>query len=163
MDDKPSFLSLLRSPVLLLAFGFGSGLSKKAPGTVGSLVALVIWILIADLALIPYITFLIISGVIGVYICGVASEKLGVHDHGGIVWDEFVGLWITLFMLPVGWYWIFIGFGLFRFFDIVKPWPVSWADKSLSGGMGIMVDDVLAGFYGLACIQLANFLISSNF
>jgi len=163
LGDKPTFLSLLRSPVLLLAFGFGSGLSKKAPGTVGSLVALVIWILIADLALIPYITFLIISGLIGVYICGVASEKLGVHDHGGIVWDEFVGLWITLFMLPVGWYWIFIGFGLFRFFDIVKPWPVSWADKSLSGGMGIMVDDVLAGFYGLACIQLANFLISSNF
>ena len=86
-----------------------------------------------------------------------------VKDPGCIVWDEFVGLWITLFMLPFGWYWIFIGFGLFRFFDIVKPWPVSWADKSLSGGMGIMVDDVLAGFYGLACIQLANFLISSNF
>ncbi|MDA7577847.1 phosphatidylglycerophosphatase A, partial [bacterium] len=74
MGDKPTFLSLLRSPVLLLAFGFGSGLSKKAPGTVGSLVALGIWILIADLALIPYIIFLIISGLIGVYICGVASE-----------------------------------------------------------------------------------------
>ena len=76
MGDKPTFLSLLRSPVLFLAFGFGSGLSKKAPGTVGSLVALVIWILIADLALIPYITVLIISGLIGVYICGVATPQI---------------------------------------------------------------------------------------
>ena len=84
-------------------------------------------------------------------------------DPGCIVWDEFVGLWITLFLLPAGWYWIFIGFGLFRLFDIVKPWPVSWADKSLTGGMGIMVDDVLAGFYGLACIQLASFLIVTYF
>ena len=154
MGDKPTFLSLLRSPVLLLAFGFGSGLSKKAPGTVGSLVALGIWILIADLALIPYIIFLIISGLIGVYICGVASEKLGVHDHGGIVWDEFVGLWIAMICLPVSWLSIILGFGLFRFFDIVKPWPISWADKNVSGGLGIMLDDVFAGFAAAASIAL---------
>ena len=145
MGDRPTLLSLLRSPVLLLAFGFGSGLSKKAPGTVGSLVALVIWILIADLALIPYITFLIISGLIGIYICGVASEKLGVHDHGGIVWDEFVGLWIAMICLPVSWLSIILGFGLFRFFDIVKPWPISWFDNNIRGGFGIMIDDIVAG------------------
>jgi phosphatidylglycerophosphatase A len=104
--------------------------------------------------LIPYIIFLIISGLIGVYICGVASEKLGVHDHGGIVWDEFVGLWIAMICLPVSWLSIILGFGLFRFFDIVKPWPISWADKNVSGGLGIMLDDVFAGFAAAASIAL---------
>ena len=97
---------------------------------------------------------MIISGLIGVYICGVASEKLGVHDHGGIVWDEFVGLWITMICLPVSWLSIILGFGLFRFFDIVKPWPISWADKNVSGGLGIMLDDVFAGFAAAASIAL---------
>ena len=157
MGDKPTFLSLLRSPVLLLAFGFGSGLSKKAPGTVGSLVALVIWILIADLALIPYITFLIISGLIGIYICGVASEKLGVHDHGGIVWDEFVGFWIAMAALPITWQSVILGFLLFRLFDILKPWPISWLDKKVSGGFGIMIDDVIAGLAAAVVIYFLGY------
>ncbi|MBT3734740.1 phosphatidylglycerophosphatase A [Pseudomonadales bacterium] len=146
-----------------LALGFGSGLAPRAPGTFGTLAALPVYFAISHLGPVAYALWVFLAFVFGIWLCGHVANDMKVKDPGCIVWDEFVGLWITLFMLPVGWYWIFIGFGLFRFFDIVKPWPVSWADKSLSGGMGIMVDDVLAGFYGLACIQLANFLISSNF
>jgi phosphatidylglycerophosphatase A len=78
-----------------------------------------------------------------------------VHDHSGIVWDEFVGFWITMIAVPVTWQWIVVGFVLFRLFDIVKPWPVKIADAKMKGGFGIMFDDVLAGLYALACIHIA--------
>ena len=98
MTNNPTYAQLLKSPVLLLAFGFGSGLSPKAPGTVGSFLALVLWLFLAKLSLPFYLVFVAICAVAGVYICGVAADRLGVHDHGGIVWDEFVGYWITMFM-----------------------------------------------------------------
>ena len=100
-----------------------------------------------------YGLLLIFFFVIGIWICGKTAEDLGVHDHGGIVWDEFVGYWLTMFMAPQGWVWALIGFGLFRLLDIVKPWPISWADKQLKGGTGIMLDDVLAGIMAALCIQ----------
>ena len=76
-----------------------------------------------------------------------------VQDPASIVWDEFVGLWIALFLLPAGWYWLVFGFGLFRFFDILKPWPIGWLDKNLKGGLGIMMDDVAAGLLSLIILQ----------
>lgn len=139
---KPS----LTNPIHMLAFGLGSGLSPKAPGTFGTIAALPIyWWLLADLA--PWIFALIVmaSFVVGVYICQKTSEDLGVHDHGGIVIDEWVGMWITLFLVPKGIIWMLLGFVLFRFFDIVKPWPIKWLDQHVKGGFGIMIDDVLAG------------------
>lgn len=145
---------MLRSPVLFLAFGFGSGLSRVAPGTIGSLVGLAIWFLVADFTFIPYVSFVGISILIGVYICQAASEELGDHDHEGIVWDEFVGLWIAMICLPVSWLSVILGFGLFRFFDIVKPWPISWIDRNVSGGLGIMLDDIFAGVAAAASIAL---------
>ena len=84
---------------------------------------------------------------------------LGVHDHSGIVWDEFAGFFVTMIAAPAGWLWIFIGFTLFRLFDIWKPWPVSWLDKKVEGGLGIMVDDIVAGFYALICIQLIQYVL----
>lgn len=144
----------LRNPIHLLAFGLGSGCAPKAPGTFGTLAAIPFWwLLLQDVPLIPYICVLIAGFAFGVYLCEQTSKDLGVHDHGGIVWDEWIGLWITYLALPSGIEWIMIGFALFRFFDIIKPWPIKWLDEKVHGGFGIMIDDVLAGFFALGCVQ----------
>ena len=158
MSHNPTFKDLLKSPVLLLAFGFGSGLSPKAPGTVGSLLGLAIWLLLAKLSLPFYLVFVAICTLVGVHICGSAAKRLGVHDHGGIVWDEFVGLWIGMAGLSVSWASLVLGFGLFRLFDIWKPWPIKWIDKNISGGLGIMLDDIAAGVATAGSIALLNLL-----
>jgi len=141
---------------LLLAFGFGSGLSPKAPGTIGTIAAIPLWWLLAQLPLASYLIVVLVSAIIGIYICGAAAKTLGVHDHGGIVWDEFVGFWIAMAALPVTWTSLILGFVLFRFFDIVKPWPISWLDKKVSGGFGIMIDDVIAGLAAAGIIALLS-------
>jgi phosphatidylglycerophosphatase A len=144
----------LRNPVHLLAFGLGSGCAPKAPGTFGTLAAIPFWwLFLQDVPLIPYLCVLIAGFAFGVYLCEQTSKDLGVHDHGGIVWDEWIGLWITYIALPVGIEWIIIGFALFRFFDILKPWPIKWLDEKVHGGFGIMIDDVLAGIFALMCLQ----------
>ena len=151
---NPTFKQLLRSPTLMLAFGFGSGLSPKAPGTMGTLAAIPLWWLLAQLPLASYLMVVLVSAIIGIYICGAAAKTLGVHDHGGIVWDEFVGFWIAMAALPVAWTSVILGFVLFRLFDILKPWPISWLDKKVSGGFGIMIDDVIAGLAAAGIIAL---------
>ena len=145
--------SIWRNPVHILAFGFGSGTVPKAPGTAGTLLAMIIYLLLPAMTPVIYGVFVLICLIIGIWICGKTAQDLGVHDHGGIVWDEFVGYWITMFMAPPGWIWAFIGFALFRLLDIAKPWPIKWADKELKGGTGIMLDDVLAGIIAALCIQ----------
>ncbi|MDA9919587.1 phosphatidylglycerophosphatase A [Porticoccaceae bacterium] len=135
----------MRSPTLMLAFGFGSGLSKYAPGTLGTIAAIPLWWLLTQLSQPLYLSLVLVAAIVGVSICGRAAEQLGVHDHGGIVWDEFVGLWVAMAFLPVSPVSLVLGFSLFRFFDIVKPWPISWLDKNISGGLGIMIDDIAAG------------------
>ena len=157
MNRAPS--SVWKNPIHFLAFGLGSGASPKAPGTVGTLAAIPFFLLLQPLALHWYLLVLVVTFVIGIYLCGKTSDDLGVHDHGGIVWDEFVGYWITMFAAPAGWLWIIIGFILFRIFDIAKPWPIGWADKHVHGGLGIMLDDVLAGLMALACLQLLALFI----
>ena len=153
-DDKtvPITPTPFRSPIQFLAFGFGSGLSPKAPGTAGTVAAIPIYWFIADWPLLEYSAFILVTAVLGIWICGAASRQLKVHDHGGIVWDEFVGYWITMWAVPVDWVWILAGFVVFRVFDIAKPWPISVLDKKVGGGFGIMIDDILAGVF--ACITL---------
>lgn len=149
----------LRNPIHLLAFGLGSGCAPKAPGTFGTLAAIPFWwLLLQDVPLVPYICVLIAGFAFGVYLCEQTSKDLGVHDHGGIVWDEWIGLWITYLALPNGIEWIIIGFALFRFFDIIKPWPIKWLDEKVHGGFGIMIDDVLAGIFALACVQILAYI-----
>lgn len=145
---------ILANPVHCLAFGFGSGLAPKAPGTAGTLLAVPLYLLLAQLSLVPYILTVAAAFIIGVYLCGKTAKDLGVHDHPGIVWDEFVGFWITMVAAPAGWLWIIIGFVLFRLFDIWKPWPIRFFDKNVESGLGIMIDDVLAGVYSLVLLQL---------
>ncbi len=145
---------LLLNPVHLLSVGFGSGLAPKAPGTAGTVVAIPLFLLIAELPLIWYLGIVVFGFLLGIYLCEATSKALGVHDHSGIVWDEIIGFFITMTLVPLTWYWLLAGFLLFRFFDIVKPWPIRQADKNLHGGFGIMFDDVLAGLYALGCLHL---------
>jgi phosphatidylglycerophosphatase A len=154
---NPNFKQLLSNPNHLFAFGFGSGLAPKAPGTFGTLAAVPIFWLIQDLSWPLYLSWLVITFALGVYWCERSSKALGVHDHGGIVWDEFVGYWITMFMAPKGILWMLVGFVLFRLFDIVKPWPIRWLDRHVEGGFGIMVDDVLAGVFACVVLQLLTY------
>lgn len=138
---------------MLLAFGFGSGLSRIMPGTMGTLVAVAPYLLLVHLPWWAYAVVVVVSFLVGNYLCDYASKQLKVHDHPGIVWDEFVGFWITMFWVPLTWYWVVTGFVLFRFFDMLKPWPISFVDKHVHGGFGIMVDDVLAGLAACLCLQ----------
>ncbi len=136
-----------------LAFGFGSGFAPKAPGTFGTLAALLFYIPLSRLPALFYAAAVVAAFLLGVWICEKTSEELGVHDHGGIVWDEFVGMWLALFLVPPQWLWVLLGFLLFRVLDIFKPWPIKWADTRVGGGLGIMLDDVLAGIMAALCIH----------
>jgi phosphatidylglycerophosphatase A len=149
----------LKTPSGLLAFGFGSGLSPFAPGTAGTIAAIPFAIAIKHLDNIWFWLVLMSAFVLGVWLCGRVSGKLGVHDHGGIVWDEMVGYWLAVALVPTEWEWLLAAFMVFRFFDIFKPWPIKQLDRHISGGFGIMIDDVLAAIYTMVLLQLAQNII----
>jgi len=157
MSKNPKIAAsiVFKHPVHLFAFGFGSGLSPLAPGTMGTLAAIPICWVAAKLPLEFYIALLSVLFVAGIFICGYSAKLLNVHDHSGIVWDEIVGYLITMTAAPSGWMWMVVGFVLFRFFDIVKPWPLSWIDRSVGGGLGIMLDDAIAGLISFALMYWA--------
>ena len=143
----------LSNPIQFLALGFGSGLAPKAPGTFGTLAAIPLFLMLSLLSPIAYAITVVILTLAGFYICDKAASDVGVHDHPAIVWDEFIGFFITMFLIPISWQSVFVGFLLFRVFDIIKPWPISWVDKKVSGGVGIMLDDVLAGLFALVIMH----------
>lgn len=161
---KPTLRGIVQNPMYFLAFGFGSGLSPVAPGTFGTLAALpLFWVLLQGLTPIQYVVITAVLSVAGIYICQRTTNWLRVHDHGGIVWDEIAGYLVG--MIPVVyaasqsaqlgletqlgdwplWLWAVVGFVLFRIFDILKPFPIGMLDKQVDGGLGIMVDDIIAG------------------
>jgi len=155
MKKKNSLPSWVwKRPDSLLACGFGTGGAAFAPGTFGTLVGLPFYWLMQTLALPAYLLVTMILFVFGVWICDRTAKALQVHDHPGIVWDEVVGFLVTMTMAPQGWVWWLLGFLLFRFFDIFKPWPIRVLDQRVEGGFGIMIDDVLAGVYAAVCLQL---------
>lgn len=136
------------------ALGFGSGLSPKAPGTAGTLVAIPIYFLLSHLSTGSYFCIVLLATILGIYLCDVTAKDLGVPDDPRIVWDEIVGYLWTMFLAPSGLLWIGLGFILFRLFDILKPWPIGWCDRRVEGGAGIMLDDCLAAFYAWVCMRL---------
>jgi phosphatidylglycerophosphatase A len=149
--------ALLATPAGWLACGFGSGLAPVAQGTFGSLAALLPWLLLRELPLPLYVLVLLLGFAVGVWACNVASRALGVADHRSLVWDEFIGQWVALLpllVLPAPWWTIIVGFALFRLFDVWKPWPISWLDRRVKGGMGVMVDDVVAGVFAAIVLAL---------
>ena len=147
---------MMRHPRGWIAAGFGAGFSPRAPGTVGSLVAIAPWWLwLHDLPVSDYAAVLILAFGIGVWAARWAIRESRIEDPSLVVWDEFVGMWLALWMLPREWPWVLAAFALFRLFDIWKPWPVRWADRSLKGGFGTMVDDALAGVMAFGVLQVA--------
>lgn len=159
-QDQALLRLSLKNPIHFLALGFGSGLAAKAPGTFGTLAAVPLYLLLAQLPLSWYLAVTLICVLAGIYICDKAAKDMGVHDHGAIVWDEVAGLLITMIAAPAGVIWLVVGFVLFRFFDIIKPWPIRWLDAKVEGGFGIMIDDVLAGIFALIGVQvLAAFML----
>jgi phosphatidylglycerophosphatase A len=150
---------LLRHPAGWLASGFGSGFSPRAPGTVGTIVALLPWLWLRTLPLPLYAIAIVVSFAVGVWVSTWVVRRSGIQDPQVVVWDEFVGVWIALAAAPTGWIWMLAGFALFRLFDIWKPWPVRWADEKLHGGLGVMLDDVFAGIYALIVMQLAELFL----
>ena len=146
---------ILLDPILCIAFGFGSGLAKKAPGTFGTLAAIPIYMVLIQANSVIYAIVTIVFSLLGIWICEIAANRLGEHDFGGIVWDEIAGFLITMWFVDFTWQNLFLGFVLFRIFDIIKPWPIKWVDQKVSGGFGIMLDDVIAGlFAGLVLVVI---------
>ena len=139
---------LLRDPVHFLALGFGAGLAPRAPGTAGTLVGVLLDPLLRPLGLELRVLVVALLFGAGVWLCGESARRLGVHDHPGIVWDEVVGYLALMLVAPAGWGWALAGFVVFRFFDIVKPWPIRQLDHGVGGGLGIMVDDIMAAAWG---------------
>ena len=144
----------LRKWTHFLALGFGSGLAPKAPGTFGTLAALPLIYLQSLVSPQLGLIWVLFAFVLGCYVCGQTAKDIGEHDHGAIVWDEIIGLGITMLWVPLHWQTLVLGFVLFRLFDIVKPWPISVLDKHVHGGLGIMLDDIAAGIATLAVLHL---------
>ncbi len=162
MSGKPDNLArtVLSDPVHVLAFGIGAGLAPVAPGTFGSLVGVALAFLTLGLGLPIKVGVAIFLVLAGIWICGESARRLGIHDHGGIVWDEIAGMYIVLLTAPprpVAW---IAAFGLFRAFDIVKPWPIRDLDHRLKGGAGIMLDDLVAALYAALLLGFGGWLLT---
>jgi len=157
----PDFRFLLAHPAHLIAFGFGSGLAPKAPGTVGTVLGLPLFWLIAATtsSLSNQLMLLAAAFLLGIWACGRTGRALGVADHGGMVWDEIVAFALVLLCAPPGWPWIAAAFALFRLFDILKPWPIRLADTHLKNGFGVMFDDLLAAGYAMSVIKGLQWLV----
>lgn len=150
---------LLASPAGWIACGFGSGLTPKAQGTFGSLAAIVPWLFLRGLSMPAWLGVIALSFAVGVWACDVAGRIVGVDDHRSLVWDEFVGLWITLLpALVAPWWAVIAGFVLFRLFDVWKPWPIAWFDRRVKGGFGVMLDDMFAGIFAGIVLYLVLLL-----
>jgi phosphatidylglycerophosphatase A len=160
MTTLPNTKFLFAHPAHFFALGFGSGLAKKAPGTFGTLVGLPLYFLIAPYGL--FFQLIIIAALfwIGIYLCDVAGKNLEVADHGSIVWDEIVAMMLVLAVTPKHWIWWLVAFGLFRLFDIWKPYPIHQFDAKLKNGFGVMFDDLLAAVYAIISLKTLLWMIS---
>ena len=158
--DAAQRRTLLAHPAGWIACGFGSGLSPVAPGTAGSLAALIAWFALRELPWPLYLGVIAFAFAIGTWASNVAIARLRIADPGAVVVDEFVGQWLALLPLlvahePKSGLWLLAGFALFRLFDVWKPWPVSWADRRVKSGFGVMLDDVVAGAYAAIVLEVA--------
>ena len=165
--SHPDARFVFAHPAHLIAFGFGTGLAPRAPGTVGSLLGVPLYALVVGVAadLPNQLILLVAAFLLGVWACGRTGRALGVKDHGGMVWDEVVAFALVLVFTPVvaltpeGVIWIALAFGLFRLFDIAKPWPIRDADRRLNNGFGVMFDDLLAAAYAIAVLKGLQWLV----
>jgi phosphatidylglycerophosphatase A len=157
---RPTPGFLLRHPAHLVALGFGTGLSPVVPGTFGTVLAIPLYSMLAQV-LAPVGIALAIAALfaIGVWACGRTGRDLGVPDHGAMNWDEVVAFLAVLLFAPAGLWWQVGAFVAFRFFDIAKPPPIRRVERAVKGGLGVMVDDLIAAFYTLVVLAIAKRLI----
>lgn len=148
-----------QDPLYFFAFGFGSGALPFAPGTFGTLLAIPFYLMLSGLPLIPYLIFTVLFIMASVYSCERVSQDIHLHDHPGMCIDEFAGFFVTMINAPLGLTWVLLGFLFFRLFDILKPWPISYLDKNIHGGFGMVLDDVIAGLFSAALIQMIAIII----
>jgi len=154
---NPNTRFAFNHPAHAIALGFGAGLSRRAPGTAGTLLAWALgWLLLDDQAPVVQFAVLAVAFVLGIWACGLTGRHLGVADHGAMVWDEVVAFLVVLVVLPKTLAWQAAGFVLFRAFDILKPPPIRWLERSLHGGLGVMADDILAAGYTLLCLSIVK-------
>ena len=158
-SDLPNLKFLLSHPSHFIGLGFGAGLARIAPGTIGTLVGLPLfyWLMAAP-ELVHYTTIAVLF-FIGIPICTKTGEALGVSDHGSIVWDEIVAMMLVLEFTPHSARWWLVAFTLFRVFDIWKPFPIRQSDAKLKGGFGVMFDDLLAAIYAIVALKVMLWLI----
>jgi len=150
--------SVWRNPVHFVAFGFGAGTIPFAPGTFGTLIAIPFYLAMQHLSSSVYFAITLLVIVASIWICNKATHDIGIEDHQGMCLDEIVGYLVTMFAVPHGWTWVLIGFLLFRLFDIWKPWPIRFIDQRLTGGIGIILDDVLAGVYSCILLHIMSWI-----
>lgn len=153
MTTLPNLKLLLAHPAHLLSLGFGSGLAPKAPGTVGTVVGFPLFYLIATLAVHWQLAIIALGFVIGVWCCDKTGKAIGVSDHGSIVWDEIIAMMLVLTFTPSGIFNSVLAFALFRLFDIWKPFPIRQMDATIKGGLGVMLDDILAAIYAIIILK----------
>ena len=159
--NQPNFKFLITNPAHFFGLGFGSGLAPKAPGTFGTLIGLPLFWLIAGYALSTQLIIITALFIIGVYVCDKTGKALGVSDHGAIVWDEIVAMMLVLAFTPPAWLNWVVAFGLFRLFDIWKPFPIRQFDAALKNGFGVMFDDLLAAIYAILSLKVILWIITA--
>lgn len=150
---QPVPAAVWRNPWYFIAFGFGSGAFPVAPGTAGTVVAALFYLALSHLSLASYLVFTVVFSLFSIWLLDKISAEIAVHDHPGMCLDEFAGFFVTMIAAPAGFGWILLGFGLFRLFDIWKPWPISWLDEHVHGGFGMVIDDIAAGALSMMIIQ----------
>ena len=158
-NERPDRLPRPRSALHWIAFGAGAGLAPRAPGTAGTAIAIPIYLTIAAEPIAVYALVVAVVIAVGIWVCGRTAHDLGVHDHPGIVLDEIAGFLVAMTALPFDWRWIAAGFVAFRVFDIAKPWPISLADRRVGGGLGIMLDDLMAGALACGALHAARYVV----
>lgn len=145
---------VFHDPRYFIAFGCGSGLLPWMPGTWGTLLAVPLYLLLAGLNVWVYLAVVIVFAALAAWLSDVLSKEMGTHDDPGMNIDEFVGYLVTMILAPHSWIAVLLGFALFRLFDIWKPWPIGWVDKNVTGGVGMILDDVLAGIAAAIFLRL---------
>ena len=139
--------SMWTNPIEFIACGFGVGAIPWMPGTFGTMLGVLFYLFLSQFSLLTYSIIALVLFIFGVIICDITNRHFGTFDHPAIVWDEIVGFLFVMITIPKIWYFILMGFILFRIFDIWKPWPIDWLEKNIGGGFGVMIDDIMAVLY----------------
>lgn len=146
-------------PRYFFGYGFGTGLLPKMPGTWGTLMAIPIYLMLPKFSLTAYLIIVLLIGLYAISISEALSKEIGIHDDPGMNIDEFVGYFVTMIWAPLTWWAVVLGFVYFRFFDILKPWPISWIDRKVKGGFGMILDDIIAGIAAMLVLQLTAWAV----